>query len=73
MSLAEDIQHCNLCAWRGTCQMKFNLGKDRNPALRCTEFTFDVTLKSKKKEMEPDTLVKTRQLPPKRYFSLEDE
>ncbi len=49
MSSYDERKLCVVCAWRGTCQLKYSM--PGGVALHCTEFTRDVTLKEPEEEI----------------------
>jgi hypothetical protein len=64
--------HCNLCAWRATCKLKFSLSKTRSASFYCQEFTRDVTLADQSEEQPSPVKPKsdnTKTDTSKRYFS----
>ncbi len=62
-------QHCNVCAWRATCQLKFTLLKERNGVHFCKEFTRDVSLPEPADSLPDPNRKNSGAAHPKRYFS----
>ena len=49
--MVSGVEMCSVCAWRATCNKKFNLsGRD----LHCPDFSEDISIKSKTEDTGTD-------------------